>query len=93
MGDQWDASHEIIHGAAKLIDYTVRQKPPIPNGNTSVTALVISDLRQRERTGKQKYGTTLQADNGRDALMDAYQEALDLCQYLRQALEERDANI
>ena len=34
--------------------------------------------------------TSLQAFNGRDALRDAYEEALDLCQYLRQALYERD---
>jgi len=30
--------------------------------------------------------------NGRDALRDAYEEALDLCQYLRQALYERDGH-
>lgn len=29
------------------------------------------------------------AHNGRDALVDAYQEALDLTMYLRQAIEER----
>lgn len=71
-------------------DYAERQPPPIPNDNVSITSLVISDLRNREQSGKRKYGTTLQAANGRDALMDAYQEALDLAQYLRQALEERD---
>lgn len=74
-------------------DYTERQAPPIPNDNTSITRLVIHDLQNRERTGIAKYGTTLQAQNGRDPLMDAYQEALDLCQYLRQVLEERDAHI
>lgn len=39
--------------------------------------------------GRQKYGTPLTADNGRDPLVDAYQEALDLVVYLRQAIEER----
>jgi hypothetical protein len=29
-------------------------------------------------------------NNGRDSLMDAYQEALDLVMYLRQAIEERN---
>jgi hypothetical protein len=40
--------------------------------------------------GRRKYGTALEANNGRDALMDAYQEALDLAMYLRQAIAERD---
>jgi len=40
----------------------------------------------------QKYGTYLQTHNGRDALWDAYQEAMDLCMYLRQAILERDGN-
>jgi hypothetical protein len=30
--------------------------------------------------------------NGRDALLEAYQESLDLTVYLKQALMERDAN-
>ncbi len=38
--------------------------------------------------GKQRYGTALYANNGRSALRDAYEEALDLACYLRQALEE-----
>jgi hypothetical protein len=37
-----------------------------------------------------KYGTPLQTNNGRDALMDAYQEACDMVMYLRQAIAERD---
>ncbi|MEO6034334.1 MAG: hypothetical protein ABIQ35_03680 [Verrucomicrobiota bacterium] len=32
----------------------------------------------------------LQPFNGRDALHDAYEEVLDLAQYFRQALYERD---
>ena len=36
-----------------------------------------------------EHGTPLQAHNGRDPLVDAYQEALDLAVYLRQAIEER----
>ena len=30
------------------------------------------------------------AFNGRDALLDAYEEAIDLCMYLKQAIVERD---
>jgi hypothetical protein len=62
---------------------------PVGNG-TPVTELVITDLRARSAYGVKKYGTVLRTNNGRDALMDAYQEALDLVQYLRQAIEERD---
>lgn len=66
------------------------QPPPVGNG-TPITPLVIADFEARSREGAKKYGTVLRADNGRDALMDAYQEALDLVQYLRQAIEERAA--
>ena len=64
---------------------------PQPNGNTHLWSLVIRDMLDRNAAGVKKYGTSLQAGNGRDALMDAYQEALDLCVYLRQAIEERRA--
>lgn len=56
----------------------------------SIPDLVEKDLRKRVQFGKSKYGTILQPFNGRDALKDAYEEALDLVQYLRQALFERD---
>jgi hypothetical protein len=51
--------------------------------------LVADDLRERKAFGLRKYGTTLTTHNGRDPLVDAYEEALDLCVYLRQAIEER----
>ena len=52
--------------------------------------MVIADITARREVGIQRYGTALQAGNGRDALRDAYEEALDLASYLRQAIEERD---
>jgi hypothetical protein len=54
----------------------------------SIQELVRLDLVHREQVGIQRYGTPLYAYNGRDALLDAYDEALDLCCYLRQAIEE-----
>lgn len=51
--------------------------------------LVVEDMKKRDAFGKSKYGVHLQAFNGRDVLQDAYEEALDLCVYLRQAIEER----
>ena len=66
------------------------KKEPIPSeGTVNILPLVVADLHAREKVGIVKYGTPLQANNGRDALMDAYQEALDLCMYLRQAICER----
>jgi hypothetical protein len=51
--------------------------------------LVAVDLQERKQFGLRKYGTTLTAGNGRDPFVDAYEEALDLCVYLRQVIEER----
>jgi hypothetical protein len=50
---------------------------------------VIEDMHERRKVGMQRYGTPLQVFNGRDPLVDAYQEALDLVVYLKQALIER----
>lgn len=65
------------------------QPDPVPNTSTPVWDLVIADMHARDRTGRARYGTPLQAGNGRDCLQDAYEEALDLAVYLRQAIEER----
>lgn len=63
---------------------------PQHNENTPVWKLVMRDMVDRDNMGLEKYGTRLQPHNGRDALKDAYQEALDLVVYLRQAIFERD---
>jgi hypothetical protein len=65
-------------------------KQPHPTGDGEVVVdAVIEDMRLRANHGKKLYGTYLRTDNGRDALIDAYQEALDLCVYLKQVLMER----
>lgn len=66
------------------------QAMPIPNERPPVQGLVRDDLARREQLGIERYGTALQAGNGRDSLRDAYEEALDLACYLRQAIQERD---
>ena len=63
---------------------------PIRSENPAVWSLVIRDMADRDAEGAEKYGTRLQPGNGRDALVDAYQEALDLVVYLRQSIWERD---
>lgn len=62
---------------------------PIPNDSPSMHDLVAEDLRKRKEFGLKKYGTPLQAWNGRDALLDAYDEILDLAVYIKQCIEER----
>jgi len=65
-------------------------REPMPTkGKINVLPEVIKDLQDREVVGIKRYGTPLQTENGRDALMDAYQEALDLVMYLKQVLLER----
>ena len=64
-------------------------KQPAPKGSGSpILGMVLADLTNRALEGKEKYGEPLLAHNGRNPLWDAYQEALDLAMYLRQAIEE-----
>jgi len=64
------------------------QKNPKP-GREVVIDAVIADFVARAEMGRERYGTYLMTDNGRDALDDAYQEAIDLCMYLKQLKMER----
>jgi hypothetical protein len=59
----------------------------------SIALLVIADMRERDRVGRERYGTPLQPNNGRNALVDAYHEALDLCAYLYQVSMETDVSV
>ncbi len=65
------------------------QTPPIPSKG-DVWLLVLKDMEDRRKMGIEKYGTPLQPFNGRDPLVDLYQELLDACVYIRQAIEERN---
>jgi hypothetical protein len=76
---------------ADVPDYEHGEPPPVANDGPSMHDLVIADLRERKEYGHTKYGTFLQAGNGRRALRDAYDEILDLIVYLRQELAERDS--
>ncbi|HSX22326.1 MAG TPA: hypothetical protein VLE97_06075 [Gaiellaceae bacterium] len=53
-----------------------------------VLSLVLSDMRARDAVGRERYGTPLTSGNGRDHLVDAYQEYLDACVYLMNELDE-----
>lgn len=54
----------------------------------AVAARVMDDLAERYQAGLAEYGRPLTPFNGRDALQDAYEEALDMALYLKQTLME-----
>lgn len=63
---------------------------PLPKpGQVNVQRVLSAVVLEREAYGKRKYGTPLQTHNGRDALRDAWEEALDLVTYLTQMRLER----
>lgn len=64
------------------------EPPPIPNDSVPVWDLVIKDMQERDQVGRERYGTPLQVGNGRNHLVDAYQESLDKVVYLRAAIED-----
>lgn len=66
------------------------QPEPVVNTRPIVYDLFAQDLHTRYKVGLQRYGVALQPFNGRDALRDAYEEAIDLAFYIRQAIYERD---
>lgn len=66
------------------------QPLPVRNDAPDIQSQVIADIEARRLVGIERYGTALQPHNGRDALRDAYEEALDLAMYLKQAMVERD---
>jgi hypothetical protein len=76
------------------------QPEPISNSQVAVWQVVISDIQtlpdsptktalltdmhDRDTFGRSKYGVPLQPFNGRDALIDLYQEFLDATVYTKQ---------
>jgi len=81
-----------VYGATEQSGPDLNAEEPMPTKSElpAVWDLVISDMRSRDQIGEARYATRLQPFNGRDVLVDAYQEALDLAVYLRQAIYERD---
>lgn len=68
---------------------SIEEQPPPTKSTGDMWLKVIEDMEARRLHGIAQYGTPLQAHNGRDMLVDAYLEALDLCVYLRGEIEER----
>jgi hypothetical protein len=72
-----------------------KQRPgdqPLPtDGRECVQDALIAHIKDRKQLGIQRYGSPLMTHNGRDAIRDAREEAVDLAMYLMQVeLETRD---
>lgn len=63
------------------------------HGDRPHADLVIADANARDGIGRERYGVPLQAGNGRDSLMDAYEEVLDYAAYMKSAFLEEESRI
>ncbi len=75
---------------AERASLVTEQAPPVENAHPAVWPLVLDDMKARDGEGRRKYGVPLQPHNGRDTLVDLYQELLDAAVYTRTLIYERD---
>jgi hypothetical protein len=76
------------------VDTKATVEQPKPQGKGYPVYLdVIKDISERVRVGIERYGEPLKPNNGREALVDAYQEAIDLVMYLRQRVTEEEQGL
>ncbi len=68
-----------------LILADMRAREPEPE----LHAAILRDMVERDAIGAAKYGVRHTSHNGRDNLIDAYQEHLDAAVYLRAEMAER----
>ena len=82
------------HGDVENKNLSVPEPSPTTNNLPYLWDLArekfIEDSKQRDEFGLNKYGTRLQPFNGRNPLVDAFQEHLDNTVYLYQALFEEE---
>lgn len=74
---------------SQVVEKSLSQPSPTPNNQPETWGLVIDDMVKRNEFGKNKYKTALQAFNGRNAAVDAYEEVLDLSVYMKNMIIER----
>lgn len=63
------------------------QPPPHQSNGVCIADLVIKDMQDRKQFGIDKYGAYLEPTNGRNMLVDTYQELMDACVYMRGEIE------
>lgn len=84
----WDQVIEELSGLEGQITMIIGQLgTPLPRG-VAVFDVLVQDMRARDAAGRERYGVPLTAHNGRDQLVDAYQETLDAVVYMRASIEE-----
>ncbi len=89
-----DGTHQVLPppaGRDVELSPLLNAPQPVPRtgAGPDIWNLVIRDMGERNDLGYAKYGRTMRARDGRDHLVDAYQECLDMAVYLRQEIEER----
>lgn len=70
-----------------VIEYVEQMYPD----EFELKAAMIEEMKERDQLGRKRYGVPLTSGNGRDALVDAYQEGLDFAVYLMAWLDEQGA--
>lgn len=76
---------------AALLEIAAPPQPaPVPGSGPNCHDEAARILLERKAVGLARYGQPLQADNGRDAMRDALEEAADLLPYLVAARMQRD---
>jgi hypothetical protein len=89
-------SNVLLEAKKKLANM---EKPPITDtnyqpepkqGGQVVYTELIKDVEARAEFGRDKYDQYLMTFDGRDTPVDAYQESLDVCFYIKKMLMERD---
>lgn len=76
---------------AVIIDFGSRFKHTVAGTNVETVRDVLDDMAARDAIGRERYGTPLMTRNGRDPLVDMYQEDLDAVVYMKQAMLEGEA--
>jgi hypothetical protein len=76
----------ICSGIAETVDSSTTAS------TVDICSLVLTDIETRRAVGMERYGVPLTPNNGKDALMESYEEALDLIIYLRQYIYEQRGN-
>lgn len=97
MNDRVEPQPEAVHNDSAplwpmVIEDVKHEFTQDEDVSLGVAHLLVTDMVERDAMGTKKHGTQLQAHNGRDPLIDAYQECLDMCVYLKQAAVETTAN-
>lgn len=77
-----------VEGAPSMHDLVWTDILRIWGPTNKVAQYMRDDMKARKEFGLKKYGTILQADNGRNPLKDGYAEILDLLVYAKQAMEQ-----